>query len=110
MTDTHAAGMFVWLEQLGQDIRIALRTLRRNKTFALAAVSTLALGIGATTAIFGTADAARLRPLPYPDWQDLRSVRTAFTDGNVTIGLRPSARRCDWPTAMCQLSALRRVT
>jgi hypothetical protein len=54
--------------------------------FTLAAVSTLAFGIGATTAIFTAANAALLRPLPYPNAQDLRTVRTIFTDGNVTSG------------------------
>ena len=87
MKDTPVTRVWFWFEQVGQDVRIALRTIRRDRIFALAAVSTLALGIGATTAIFGTANAALLRPLPYPDWQDIRTVRTAFTDGNLTSGL-----------------------
>jgi putative ABC transport system permease protein len=78
---------FRWLDVLRQDVRYAIRTLSRAHAFTLAAVSTLALGIGATTAIFSVANAALLRPLPYPHSEDLRTLRTTFTDGRVTSGL-----------------------
>ena len=70
-----------------QDIRVTLRALRRSPGFALTAIATLALGIGATTAIFTTLSAVLLKPLPYPNPQELYSVRTALTDGRVTTGL-----------------------
>src|SRR6478735_2243256 len=70
-----------------QDLRFALRNLRRTPAFPLAAIATLAIGIGATTAIFSTVNAALLKPLPYPAPQDLYYVRTALTDGRVTTGL-----------------------
>ena len=59
-----------------QDLRFSLRSLRRAPAFPLAAIATLALGIGATTAIFTTLNAVLLKPLPYPNPGDLYSIRT----------------------------------
>ncbi|HUL74780.1 MAG TPA: ABC transporter permease [Vicinamibacterales bacterium] len=70
-----------------QDLRFAIRNLRRTPAFPLAAIATLALGIGATTAIFSTVNAALLKPLPYPSPEDLYSLRTTLTDGRVTSGM-----------------------
>lgn len=56
-----------WLEDLASDARYAVRTLRRAPGFASAAVLTLALGIGATTALFSVVHAALLEPLPFGD-------------------------------------------
>ena len=75
------------METVLQDVRVSLRALRRSPGFALTAIATLALGIGATTAIFTTLSAVLLKPLPYPNAQDLYSLRTALTDGRVTTGL-----------------------
>ncbi len=82
--------MTAW-EQLFQDLRYGFRTLRRNPGFAAIAIFTLALGIGAATAIFSVVDAVLLRALPYPNPQGIVRVweqnsnghGTDLADGNV---------------------------
>ena len=61
-----------------EDLRLALRSLLRNPGFALVAILTLALGIGANTAIFSVVDAALLRPLDFAQPERLVRLYTAF--------------------------------
>src|SRR4029079_18342445 len=63
------------LDSVGRDLRYALRGLAQRPAFAVAAVLTLALGIGATTAIFSVVYSVLLKPLPYPNADELVRIR-----------------------------------
>jgi predicted permease len=67
MEDVRASWGWTWIESVFADIRYSLRALRKQPTFAVAAVLSLALAIGANSAIFSFADALVLRPLPVPN-------------------------------------------
>jgi predicted permease len=66
------------LENAGRDLRYGLRQLRRSPVFAAIAILTIALGIGATSAIFSVINAVALKPLPYPNSDRLVFITSQF--------------------------------
>ncbi len=74
-----------WMDRFWQDLRYGIRQLTLSPVFALVAILSLALGIGANTAIFQLLDAVRLRSLPVPDPQQLAEVRIANGNGGIFV-------------------------
>lgn len=108
--DVRDMSVWTWWERVMQDVRYGLRTFRRNPVFAGTAMLSLALGIGANTAIFTLINAALLRPLPvshpeqltilnpegddrysYPDYVALREGSGAFSDVIAASSLRKAS-------------------
>ncbi len=79
-----------WFESLLRDLRFGMRQLRCNPGFATTAILSLALGIGASTAIFSAVDVILFRPLPFPHADDLSIVRKGPRSGEPVGGVAPA--------------------
>ena len=95
MKETHRDERGVpWIENLVRDFRHGLSSLGRNPGFGVIAVGLLALGVGATTAVFTLVDAVLLRPLPFPEPE--RIVRVWETPPNSLPNVTTSLTFLDW--------------
>jgi predicted permease len=90
------------LDAIAQDIRYALRSLRRAPAFTLLAVATLAIGIGSSTAVFSVVDAIVLRGLPYRDAGRLHAIYEVSDQGNIRTPSYPTFE--DWKTQSASFS------
>ncbi len=94
--------MALWLEELRDDVMFAVRQLRNAPVFAVVAITTLALGIGANSAIFAMVDASLLRPLPYAEadrlvtvWETSATNNRSFVSPLNMIDLQSRSRTFD---------------
>ena len=82
-----------WLDKLWRDVRFGLRELRQSPGFAITAILTLALGVGANTAVFSVMNAVLLRSLPVSDPQRVVYVKTSGAP-------RHASNTGDWETSL----------
>jgi predicted permease len=99
---------FTLLEEIFRDARVALRMLRKSPGFAAVAILTLALGIGANSAIFSVVNAILLRPLPYPN--PGRLVRIWETKDEATRNVVNPTNFLDWRDRSASFESMAALT
>src|SRR4028118_309700 len=85
-----------WLDTMYRDVRYAVRALGRNPGFALTAVLTLALGVGANTALFSLVNAVFLKPLPYDRPEEIVTIWEADTVNPERRMITSAPNFADW--------------
>ena len=93
MEDMRAMWTWTPIDRLAQDLRYALRTMRKNLGFSAAAILSLALGIGANTAIFSLIDTLLLRSLPVRNPAELVQVLCGFSSASFNLTSRDGSER-----------------
>src|SRR6476469_5742793 len=96
----------LWIETAMRDVRYALRGLRLNPGFAATAVLSLTLGIGASVAIYTVADNLLLRPLPYPDAEQLVMLYEMNPHRDSRHNVSSPANYVDWKAQSSSFSSI----
>lgn len=104
--EVRAARGTAWIEDAVRDVRLAVRGLLRAPGFAVAAVGAIALGIGATTAVYSVVDQVVLSPLPYPDSHELVTVWTQDPRQGAEKDVASWPNFIDWRDAATTFDAL----
>jgi predicted permease len=102
--ESRDAKLFGWLESTGRDLYYGFRTLRKSPSFAAVAILTLALGIGANTAIFSVVNGVLLNPLPYHEPNRIICLFEKFPDSKFTSISYPNF--VDWQRMNRTFSAM----
>jgi putative ABC transport system permease protein len=96
----------MWLDGLWRDVRVGFRALSRGGSSTVLAVLTLALGIGASTAMFSVSDALLLGALPYPDSDRLVALRSTHSSSSPDAGLASPRDLADWQARTTSFEAM----